>query len=158
MAEITNADEARAALGQAREEFHELVRGLSSEDWNRRSNNAGWTNVQLCWHIAFGAGAGGGTIGRLRKNKGMNPPGPLMAVYDLMNMWMVRLRSRNATPESVLAFFDEGYAKSVALVDTIADDEWGNGGVFLGQYMTVGGAFGFMGEHVTEHQAEMRRG
>lgn len=157
MSAITNAEEARAALEQAREDYRELVLGLSSEDWNNKSNNAGWTNGQLCWHIAFGAGAGGRTVARLRQNKGMDPPGPLMAVFNFMSLWMVRIRSRGATPESVLAFFDEGYARTAELIDTVADDEWNNGGVFLGEPMTVGGAFGFMGDHVKEHGAEMAR-
>ncbi len=157
MSDITSADEARAALEEAREEYRALVLGLSDDEWSRKSNNAGWSNGQLCWHIAFGAGAGGGTVSRLRQNKSMNPPGPLMAVFNLASLWMVRIRSRGATPESVLAFFDEGYGKTTQLVDTVGDDEWGNGGVFLGEPMTVGGAFGFMRDHVREHAAEMRR-
>ena len=157
MSEITNADGARAALEQARAEFRELVLGLSSEKWNQKSNNGGWSNGQLCWHIAFGAGAGGQSVSRLRNNKGMNPPAPLMSVFNFASLWMVRIRSRSATPDSVLAFFDEGYARTVKLIDTIDDDEWGNGGVFLGEPMTVGGIFGFMSSHVREHAAEMRR-
>ena len=155
--EITSAEEARASLDAARDEYRELVQGLSEDEWNRKSNNAGWTNGQLCWHIAFGAGAGGQTVARLRQNKGMNPPGPLMALFNFASLWMVRIRSRGATPESVLAFFNEGHAKTVQLVDTVGDDEWGNGGVFLGEPMTVGGAFGFMRDHINEHAAEMRR-
>ncbi len=157
MSEITNADEARAALAQAREEFRELVLGLSGEEWDRKSDNAGWTNGQLCWHIAFTAGGGTLRVSRLRQNKGMNPPGPLMAVLNLMSLWIVRIRSRGATPESVLTFFDEGFAVTQGVIDTVGDDEWGNGGVFLGEPMTVGNAFGFIGEHIAEHSAEMRR-
>ena len=158
MSEITNADEALAALESGRESFRELVLGLSNEDWNRKSDNAGWTNGQLCWHIAFGAGAGTRTVSRLRQNKSLNPPGALMAVFNLISLWMVRIRSRGATPESVLAFFDEGLAVTKGMIDTVGDDEWGNGGVFLGEPMTVGGAFAFMGDHIAEHAAEMRRG
>ncbi len=157
MAEITNAEEARATLEQARTEFRELVLGLSSEEWTRQSDNSGWTNGQLCWHIAFGAGSGDLRVSRLRQNKGMNPPGPLMAVLHFTSLWIVRIRSRGATPESVLALFDEGYSKTAALVDTVTEDEWGKGAEFLGQPMTVGGAFGFIGDHITEHAAEMRR-
>ena len=158
MSDITNADEARASLEAAREQYRELVQGLSSDEWDRQSNNAGWTNGQLCWHIAFGAGAGGRTVARLRQNKGMNPPGPLMAVFNLMSLWMVRIRSRNATPESVLAFFDEGYGETLKLIDTVGADEWEHGGLVFGERMTVGGAFAFLGEHAEEHAAEMRRG
>ncbi len=157
MVEITNAEEARTDMERAREEFRQLVQGLSSAEWNRQSDNGGWTNGQLCWHIAFGVGAGGGTISRLRKNRSMNPPVPLMAVFNFASLWMVRIRSRGATPESVLAYFDEGYGKTASLIDTIGDDEWGNGGVFLGEPMTVGGAFGFLSQHVAEHAAEIRR-
>ncbi|MCY3570893.1 MAG: DinB family protein [Chloroflexi bacterium] len=157
MSEITNADEARAALEQARTEYRELVLGLSEDEWSRQSNNAGWNNGQLCWHIAFGVGAGGQSLSRLRKNKGMNPPAPLMAVINFASLWYVRIRSRGATAESVLALFDEGCAKMQHLADGIGDDEWGNGGVVLGQETTVGGVFAFPSEHIGEHGAEMRR-
>ena len=157
MSEITNADEARAALEQARTEYRELVLGISDDEWGRRSNNAGWTNGQLCWHMAFGVGAGGQSINRLRKNNGLNPPGPLMAMINFASLWMVRIRSRSATPESLLAFYDEGHAKMLELVDEIGDDEWSNGGIVLGEQTTVGGAFGFTSDHISEHAAEMRR-
>ena len=157
MSEITNADEAQAELDQARERFRELVLGLSSEEWNRKSNNAGWTNGQLCWHIAFTASGGTLRVSRLRQNKGMKPPGSLMAVLNLMSLWIVRIRARGATPESVLAFFDERFALTQGVIETIGDDEWGNGGVFLGEAITVGSSFEFLGKHITEHAAEMRR-
>ena len=157
MSEITNADEARAELAQAREDFRELVLGLSGEEWSRRSDNAGWTNGQLCWHIALTAGGGKLRVSRLRQNKGMNPPAPLMAVLNLVSLWLVRIRSRGATPESVLAFFDEGFADTVGVIDTVGDDEWGNGGNFLGEPMTVASSFGFLSGHIAEHAAELRR-
>ena len=157
MAEITNAQEAHAELDQAREEFRELVLGLSGEEWNRTSNNAAWTNAQLCWHLAFTASGGTLRVSRLRQNKGMEPPGALMAVLNVFSLWLVRIRSRGATPDSVLAFFDERLAATRGVIDTIAGDEWGNGAVFLGEPMTVGNSFGFLREHITEHAAEMRR-
>ena len=157
MSGITNADEARAALEQARTEYRELVLGLSEDEWNRQSNNAGWNNGQLCWHIAFGVGAGGQSLSRLRKNKGMNPPAPLMAVINFASLWFVRIRSRGASPESVLAFFDEGHAKMLDLAAGIGDDEWGNGGVVLGEETTVGEVFAFPSQHISEHASEMRR-
>lgn len=157
MAEITNAEEAHAELDQAREQFRDLVLGLSSEDWNRTSDNAGWSNAQLCWHVAFTASGGTLRVSRLRQNQGMKPPGPLMAVLNLLSLWLVRIRSRGATPDSVLAFFDERLAMTRGMIDTVGDDEWGNGGVFLGTPMTVGSSFGFLREHVGEHAAELRR-
>ena len=157
MSEIANAEEALAELDQAREEFRELVLGLNESEWARKSHNAAWTNGQLCWHIAFTAGGGRLRVNRLRQNKGMNPPGPLMAVLDLSSVWLVRIRSRGATPESVLALFDEGWATTRGMIDTIADDEWDNGAVFLGETMTVGNSFGFLRGHVRDHASDMRR-
>ncbi|MXX79548.1 MAG: DinB family protein [Chloroflexi bacterium] len=157
MPEITNAEEAHAELDQAREEFRELVLGLSSEEWNRNSDNAGWTNTQLCWHLAFTASGGTLRVSRLRQNKDFEPPAPLMAVLNPLSMWMVRIRSRGATPDSVLELFDERLAMTRALIDTVADDEWNSGGVFLGEQTTVGNSFGFLRQHVSDHAAEMRR-
>ena len=157
MAEITNAEEAHAELDQAREEFRELVLGLSSEEWNRTSNNAAWTNAQLCWHLAFTASGGTLRVTRLRQGKDMQPPAPLMAVLNVLSLWLVRIRSRGATPDSVLDFFEDRLAATRGMIDTIADDEWSNSGVFLGAPMTVGSSFGFLREHVSEHASEMRR-
>ena len=158
MSEITNAEQARAALEQTRADFRELVLGLSEDEWNRHSNNAGWTNGQLCWHIAFGVGAGERTVTRLRQNKGLDPPGPLVAIFNFLSLWLVRIRSRGANPESVLTFFDQGHGRTLNLVDGIRDDEWDNGGVVLGEHLTVGGSFVGLQEHLDEHAAEMRRG
>ncbi|MCY3733058.1 MAG: DinB family protein [Chloroflexi bacterium] len=157
MAEITDAEAAHAELDQAREEFRKLVNGLSSEEWNRTSNNAAWTNAQLCWHLAFTASGGTLRVTRLRQNKDMKPPGPLMAVLNVLSMWLVRIRSRGATPDSVLAFFEERLAMTRGTIESVADDEWDNGGEFLGEPMTVGSSFGFLRSHISEHAAEMRR-
>ena len=157
MSEITNADEAHAELDEAREEFRALVLGLAGEEWDRQSLNAGWTNGQLCWHVAFTASGGTLRVARLRQNKGMQPFGPLMAVLNVFSLWLVRIRSRGATPDSVLAFFDERLAMTRGTIDTVADDEWGNGGVFLGEQVTVGNSFGFVRGHINEHAAELRR-
>ena len=157
MSEVTNADEARAALEESRDTFRELVQGLSSDEWNRQSKNAGWTNAQLAWHIAFGVGASGGSVKRLRQNKGLNLPGPLNWLFGFVSLWMVRIRSRGATPESILAFYDVGHSKSLKLADSVQDGEWGNGGIFFGEPMTVGESFHFPRDHIAEHAAEMRR-
>lgn len=157
MPDITNAAEAHAELDHAREEFRELVQGLSGEEWQRRSHNAGWTNCQLCWHIALTASGGTLRVSRLRQNKGMQPFGPLMAVLNVFSLWLVRIRSRGATPDSVLGYFDERLAMTRNMIDTVADDEWGNGAVFLGEPTTVGDSFGFVREHISEHAAELRR-
>lgn len=157
MDEITNADAARATLAEARDAFRELVLGLSAQEWERKSHNASWTNGQLCWHVAFTARGGTLRVSRLRQNKGMNPPAALMAVGNMVSLWLVRIRSRGATPESVLALFDESLAVTQGVIDTVGDDEWDNGGVFLGEPVTVSSSFGFLAEHVTEHAAEMRR-
>ena len=157
MTEISNAESARAKLDRAREEFRDLVQGLSSEEWNRASKNSGWTNAQLCWHIAFTAGGGKLRVNRLRQNKGMNPSGPLMAALNVLSLWLVRIRSRGATPDSVLGLFDEGFAVTRGMIDTVADDEWDNGAVFLGEPMTGAGSFSFLRDHVRDHASEMRR-
>ena len=157
MSEITNAEQARASLERAREEYRELVLGLSSEEWDRESNSAGWTNGQICWHIAWGAGAGERFILRLREGKGVASSRLLMAVFDVLQLWMVRIRSRGTTPESVTAYFDRGYVEMFKLAENIGDDEWNNGAVVQGEHMTVGGGFERVQSHIDEHSADVRR-
>jgi DinB superfamily len=47
-------EDLRATLESARSTFHALVDALSEEDLRRRSNNPGWTNGQVLFHMAFG--------------------------------------------------------------------------------------------------------
>jgi hypothetical protein len=47
-------EDLRATLEAARSTFHALTGSLSDEDLRRRSNNPGWTNGQILFHMAFG--------------------------------------------------------------------------------------------------------
>ena len=44
----------REELEASRAEFHELLAAVTPDRWDRRSNNPGWTNGQLLFHIALG--------------------------------------------------------------------------------------------------------
>ena len=157
MSEITNAEQARASLERAREDYRDLVLGLSSEGWNRQSDSPGWKNKHICWHIAWAAEAGEGFILRLRERKGIPSSQLFMAIFDVLQLWMVRVRARSATPESVLAQFERGYGRMFVLADNVGDDEWDNGAMVQGEYMTVGGGFGRVQTHIDEHAPDVRR-
>lgn len=154
---VTNAEEARASLEAAHERFSALVLGLSDEEWDLESHNDGWTNGQLCWHIAWGTEQSVRFILRLSRNRGIDPPAPLMSIFDFLSLWMVRFRSRNATPQAVLTRFNRGWQTTLDLADQIGSDEWGNGATVHGTQMTVGDGFARLQDHVEEHAAEMRR-
>ncbi|HEX6728466.1 MAG TPA: DinB family protein [Pyrinomonadaceae bacterium] len=44
----------RAELEAGREEFHSMADAISEPGWNESSNNPGWTNGQVLFHILLG--------------------------------------------------------------------------------------------------------
>ncbi len=48
------ANQILSELETSRAEFHELLTAVAGDAWNRPSQNRGWTNGQVLFHIALG--------------------------------------------------------------------------------------------------------
>ena len=154
---MSEQEEIRELLERTREDYRELVAGLSAADWRRKAPGQSWTNGQLCFHIAGGVGMISQSANRLRGNKGVNPPAPLMPLLNLASAAVVRLMSRSATPDSVRKTYEDGHQRALAVLEQVQDNEWRNGAMHLGRQTTVEDSFRYIREHFEEHRATIQR-
>src|SRR5206468_1856324 len=70
----------------------------------------------------------------------------------------VRLASRKATPASVLADFDAGMARLLALFDATDEQTLITQAKSLGETRTIAGMFQVPVSHFAEHAADVRKG
>ena len=155
---MSTLEELTAQLEQTREEFHRLVDEIvASGAWNAKSPEAGWNNGQLLTHVANGANRIPNTAKRLRQGKGMSPPGPLMALVNILNHWDTRYRARGATPASVKALYDQGHQYALETASGMNDDDWELSAPVFGEERSVLNSFQYITEHLREHADSMRR-
>ncbi len=145
----------RAELEATRRAYLELLDSIPQTEWKRKSGNRRWNVGQLLWHLAWGASITPESVEGCRTEKNFNPPVWLM---NPMNTLATRWGSRRATPETLRATYEKGFAAALAKLDTIHDDEWQRGAKRWGTQQTVADAFHYATQHFTEHAADIRKG
>jgi hypothetical protein len=150
-----NREAVRAEIEAARTGFHELLASLSPDDFKKKSANSGWSNGQLCWHIAWAIGFLPGGVQRSRTGKNLNLP---RGLYNVINPIYTRWSARGATPEKVARSYDDAHAKLLATLETIRDDEWDKGAKIAGTYETVADQYKIPMSHLEEHRADILKG
>ena len=70
----------------------------------------------------------------------------------------VRVASRKATPASVLADFDSGARKLLAVLESFDDETLRLSATRMGETRTLAGMFQKPVEHLAEHAAQIRVG
>jgi hypothetical protein len=145
----------RAELEATRAQYHQLRDSLSEDDWKKKSGNPAWNVRQLMWHLAWANGFTAQGVESCRKGKGTNPPN---WIADIGNTWMTRIGSRSATKQSVGEKYDESYAKVLAALEGVQDDEWQKGARVFNQDMTIESTFRSIPEHFEEHEADIKKG
>ena len=149
-------DQVRRKLEQTHAAYHELLASLAAGDFKKKSANEAWTVGQLMWHVAWGSGYVASGVERARTGKDLSfPP---RGIFDTLNPFVTRLGARGATPESVGKKYDEAYAKAVAAIDTVKDDEWDKGFKRLGQFLSVTDVYAENAAHFEEHRADILKG
>ena len=136
--------------------YRDLVGRIGDAQWKLRSGNPAWTCGQLAWHMATGAGFIAGQIDGARKGKALNPPSFLMPVIYKVSELRVKIASRKATRESVLADFDAGTARLLGVLDSVADAELSVSATALGETRTIAQMFRMTTEHFAEHAPEIQ--
>lgn len=152
---MADKDALRAELEATRAAFVALAEGLSSADWRRRSGNRAWNVRQVMSHIATSVGPSAGSINMVRQGKGFNPPGFLTGP---VNVILTRIAARKATAASVIETYNEGHAKLLTALETVADDEWDQGARFFGKPETIESLVRGVISHFHEHEADVTRG
>lgn len=147
----------RAALDATTTQYRAAVEAIPAADWKARSGNPGWTRGQLAWHVAASGDFVAGLVENARKGKGTNVPAFAMPLLFKLSELRVRMKSRGATPESVLRDYDAGSARVSRLLDSLRDDEFAMSATNFGETRTIAEMFQLPVEHMAEHGPEMAR-
>lgn len=155
-ASTSTRDQVRQKLEQTHAGYHELLATLSADDFKKKSANEAWTVGQLMWHVAWGSTYVASGVERARTGKDLSfPP---RGIFDTLNPFVTRFGARGATSESVGKKYDEAYAKALAALDTVKDDEWDKGFKRLGDFLTVKDVYAENAAHFEEHRTDILKG
>ena len=149
--------EARAALDASREEYRELIGGMSEADLARRPPGSEWDNRQIAWHLAFLSNRIARTAPRIRSGRGMDPPKLVWKAMGVGFDLYAALSGRRAKRERLLAWYEEGHEAGTALLADAAEEEWERSAPWLGGRASLADQFAFLRGHFEEHAADLRR-
>jgi uncharacterized protein (TIGR03083 family) len=147
----------RAELEATEVAYRQLVGEIGEANWKTRSGIPAWTCGQLAWHLASSTGFIAGQIEGASKGKGTNPPAFLMPLIFKASEVRVRIASRKATPASVLADFDAGMKRVLALLDATDDQTLPMSAKSFLDARTVAEMFHIPRTHFAEHSADIRK-
>ena len=148
----------RSAIEAMAPEFTTLVETIGDEGWKTKSGIAAYTCGQLAWHVAAATGFLAGETAKAKDGKALNPPAFLRPVLYTLGELRVRVASRKATPESVLADFDGGVRKLLAVLESFDDETLRSSATRMGETLTIAALFQKPAEHLAEHAAQIRAG
>ncbi len=148
----------RRAIEAMSPEFANLVEEIGDRGWQMKSALPAYTCGQLAWHLASGTAFLAGEIGKAKDGKALNPPAFLRPILYKMNEWRVRVVSRKATAESVLADFDMAAQELLAVLESVDDDALRLSATRMGETMTIAEMFQKPVEHLAEHAGHIRAG
>ena len=148
----------RSAIEAMAPEFATLVGTIGDARWKTKSGIPGFTCGQLAWHLASATGFLAGETAKAKDGKALNPPAFLRPVLYKMSEWRVRVASRKATPASVLADFDSGARKLLAVLESFDDETLRLSATRMGETLTIAALFHKPMEHLAEHSAHIRVG
>jgi hypothetical protein len=155
-------EEIRAELEATREAYHALLDSLSEEDWKKASGNPAWTVGQVLVHMTFAPRMLPADVGMIRRG-GWMPKLPAF-LFNWSNVLMTRWMARKETIHTVGALYDAAHASTLAVLDTIQDDEWALGREYpdwdpmLSGYVTLERLFRYVKLHFEVHQEQVRQG
>jgi hypothetical protein len=75
-----------------------------------------------------------------------------------MGEWRVRVASRSATPASMLADFDAGVRRLLAVLESFDDETLRLSATRMGETLTIAALFQKPVEHLAEHADHIRAG
>jgi uncharacterized protein (TIGR03083 family) len=145
-------------LAETQAAYRELVGQIGEARWKQRSGIPAWTCGQLAWHVASSVPFMAGQIEGAKKGKALNPPAFLIPLLFKASELRVKVASRKATPASVLADFDAGMTRLLAVLNATDDQMLLVSATSLGETRTIAEMFHIPISHFTEHAADVRKG
>ncbi len=148
----------RGAIEAMAFEFATLVGEIGDQRWKTKSGIPAYTCGQLAWHLASATAFLAGETAKAKDGKALNPPAFLRPILYKVGEWRVRFASRKATPTSVLADFDSGVRRLLAVLESFDDETLRLSATRMGETRTLAGMFQKPVEHLAEHAAQIRAG
>lgn len=150
--------EVRGMIEAMAPEFATLVEAIGEQGWHTTSGIPSYTCGQLAWHIAAGTAFLAGEAEKAKDGKALNPPAFLRPVLYKLNEWRTRVRSRKATPASVLGDFDTAHRKLLTVLDSLDDETLRRSATRMGDTRTIAGMLQKPAEHLSEHASHIHAG
>ncbi len=144
----------RSGIETARAATRQLVESIPEGAWRRKSGNSAWTCGQLASHLSLNDGLIRIVEGA-RKGKNFSPP---MFVVNIVNVFMTRRAARKQTRDSLLAGFDAGTERWLAMFDATTNAQLSTSVKVFGDQVTVAGLYGWVSSHLAEHGPDIRAG
>jgi uncharacterized damage-inducible protein DinB len=161
----------RQEYESARADFHRVLDAFTPADLSRRSNNPGWTNAELLFHITLGFML----IPRLsflirlfsRLPRGvsrtfawlLNTSTPL---FDRINGWGPHGGARLYSGKRLAAKFDRSIDAALKTADSISEGDWLRSMAYptrwdpmIDENMTLEGLFHYMVRHMEFHKTQL---
>jgi len=163
----------RADLEAARVSFHALLDSLSEDDLRKKSNNPGWTNAEILFHMALGfmivprlaplVRFFGRLPDRYSKifaqilNRGTG-------LFNWVNALGARMGGKVYTGRRLARQYERTHQAILRLLGSIREDEWELGMYYptrwdaeFGEYMTLKELFTFPISHYTFHLGQIKQ-
>ncbi len=163
----------RAELESTRAAFHALLGSLTQQDLQRRSNNPGWTNGEILFHMTFAFmllipfrpihwffGVLPKSVSRLFArllNSGTS-------IFNWINALGARGGGRIYTHERIGKKYDAVHASILRTLDSISEKEWRRGmhyptkwDALFNEYMTLEDVFRYPTRHFNFHLNQISR-
>ena len=140
----------RAELEATRTAFHTLLDSVSITGWRQKGSSSAWTIGEIFVHLTWALEYLPKEVESARHGHGMfNLPKQLS---DALSYWYIRWIARTATPVSIGRRYDKAMDATIALLDTIPDDDWKLGADFYGEgFHSVEDLFLAPARHFNEH-------
>jgi hypothetical protein len=123
----------RADLTAAHEQFHAMADAVSEQSWNEPSNNRGWTNGQLLFHILLGfilvpllarLLIFAGHLPRVYSRSFSGVLNFSTPLFNRVNAVGPRVAARILGREGTIRKFDRVHAQTIARLERIRPSEW----------------------------------
>ncbi len=147
----------RADLAATHAAFHHLLDSLDEAEWRQPSGDPAWTVGEQLAQAADELALVPRSVAAARTGRDFSPP-QARGVTRAINERTTRQMVRQATPQSVRAKYDAGYAAVCGALDGMDDADWEHGATFFGEYQTVADVFRRVKTDFERHAAAVTQG
>lgn len=135
--------------------FLEMAARLTDADLSKPSANEEWTIGELMFHIVISLEYVAEEVEAACKGKNVSPMPK--AVYDRLNVMLMRQQAKSQNLASILEKYDAAFDAAVKLLDEIGPDDWRKSTKFFYWEGDVIELFRRQRQHHMEHFAQIQQ-